>query len=53
MTFLPQMLRVTLKDCTGYLTIICDTEEEHKDAMRLINDLDEDGLIDGFDIVPQ
>jgi hypothetical protein len=50
MTDLPQVYRAVLKGNSGYLTMVCYTSEERKEAMSLINGLDEDGLIDGFDI---
>jgi hypothetical protein len=51
MTDLPQVYRAILRGNSGYITMVCYTQEERDEAMSLINGLDEDGLIEGFDIV--
>jgi hypothetical protein len=39
-----------LKDHTGYLTLIVRTKDDMAEAMALVDSLDVDGLIEGFDI---
>ena len=49
---LPVVYTIYLRGNSGYLTVIATDHCEQDSAMALINDLDDDGLIEGFDIQP-